>query len=160
MKRSPAAIDRVPSEIRHGGDSQNDATNRTDRESSGKRDVDNDQVSEVAVTIADMAHVMDFIYNHRAPSLRPEDVAEIYGQLIWSLSDEAAAFLLQVREEWLISGDRGRVELALAIGEVFPFRDATRMAEVLGQVSTKWPDLRDRCESMIKERAVAERGGE
>ena len=109
------------------------------------------------MTIADMAFVMDLIYMHRAPALRPEDLAEIFDQLVWCLEDNGAA-LLQVREDWLMSDDRGRVELALAMREVFPFDDAAQMAEVLGRISVKWPDLRATCEALIERRAVLERG--
>ena len=112
-------------------------------------------VPEVAVNIAEMRDVLEFLYKHKAPALRFEDLAEVLDQLIWCLDDNGEA-LLRVRESWLTSDDRGRVELALAMRETFPFRDAAQMVEVLTQISGRWPDLRDTCEKLIQARSAAE----
>lgn len=40
---------------------------------------------------------MEFLYQHKAPALRFEDLAEVLDQLIWCLDDNGQA-ILRVRE--------------------------------------------------------------
>jgi hypothetical protein len=100
-----------------------------------------------------MTLVMDTLYERRAPALRPEALADIFDRLLWCLDDEGAA-LLEVREKWLMSHDRGRVEVALAMNETFPFNDPLKMVEVLDSISTRWPDLSAQCQRIKEGRAA------
>lgn len=67
----------------------------------------------------ELATAMDLLVRHRAPSLAPEALADVFDRLIWCLDDEGAA-LLSVVEAWLLGDDRDRVEIALAMTESFP----------------------------------------
>jgi hypothetical protein len=107
------------------------------------------------VTDDDMSLIMNSLFEHRAPGLPPNALAEIFDRMIWCLDDEGAA-LLRIREAWLTSGDRGRVEVALAMDETFPFADPKKMGEVLGNISAKWPDLALRCRNIQTARARIE----
>lgn len=104
------------------------------------------------MTAAEMARIMDALYAHRAPALPAHALADIFDRMIWCLDDQGAA-LLQVREDWLASDDRGRVEVALAMDETFPFNDVKKMDEVLAQISAKWPDLSATCQNIRRMRA-------
>ena len=105
----------------------------------------------------DMARIMDTLYLHRAPNLPHTVLADIFDRLIWCLDDNGEA-LLKVRERWLSSGDRGRVDLALAMDETFPFGSAQQMKDALSRISAKWPDLEAQCNKLIEGRARVESG--
>lgn len=108
------------------------------------------------MTFEEMSGLMEFLYTHRAPSLPPGALAEVFDRLIWCMEDEGA-MLLEIRELWLTSDDRGRVEIALLMDEVFPFREATQMNEVLSRIATTWPDLSPRCNDLRTRRAEQSR---
>jgi hypothetical protein len=103
------------------------------------------------VTTVEMAHILDALYEHRAPNLPIHALADVLDRLLWCLDDNGAA-LLRVREQWLVGDDKGRIELALAMNESYPFSDAQRMREVLATISRTWPDLAARCEAVIAKR--------
>lgn len=111
------------------------------------------------MTVTEMTAVMDALFINRVQNLPPEALAEVFDRLTWCLDDNGSA-LDAVRESWLRSDDRARVEIVLAMSESFPFQSAAEMSEVLGQISRKWPDLRERCEDLIVRRADIERVGE
>ena len=64
--------------------------------------------------------------------------------------------LLKVRELWLTSDDRERIEIALAMNETFPFNDVTQMNDVLSRIAATWPDLAARCDDLRTRRAALE----
>ncbi|QSQ15622.1 hypothetical protein [Myxococcus landrumensis] len=107
------------------------------------------------MNVAEMSRIMDSLYEHRAPALPSHALADNFDRMIWCLDDQGAA-LLQVREDWLISGDRGRVEVALDMEETFPFSDSQKMNDVLGQISARWPELSAKCRSIQEARASGE----
>lgn len=88
--------------------------------------------------------VMEFLFVHRASALPPSALAEVFDRLIWCTDDQGAG-LLKVREEWLRSTDRARVEIALAMEESLPFANFAEMDEALTCIETLWPDLGPRC---------------
>lgn len=99
----------------------------------------------------DVAGVMEFLYVHRAPDLPPQMLADVLDRLIWSL-DDSGDELLRVREAWLQSSDRGRVEVALAMNETFPFKEQQQMETVFRGIVESWPELRDRCDELRRQR--------
>ncbi|WP_223645496.1 hypothetical protein [Corallococcus sp. EGB] len=109
------------------------------------------------MTAEEMTRIIDTLYAHRAPALPAHALAEIFNRMLWCLDDEGAA-LLQVGEDWLSSDDRGRVAIALAMDETFPFNDSKKMDEVLSWISSKWPDLSARCQRIREMRAASESG--
>jgi hypothetical protein len=98
-----------------------------------------------------MTALMEGLYGNRAPGLPASALADVFDRLVWCLVDNGAA-LLQVREDWLVSDDRGKVEIALAMKETFPFSDAATMERAFSAVTTKWPDLASVCEGIIDAR--------
>ncbi len=95
--------------------------------------------------------LMKFLYANRAPALPPEALAEVFDRLIWCLEDNGAT-LLSVREDWLRSDDRARVEIALTMNETYPFHSEADMHRALHAIGARWPDLRGRCEELITRR--------
>jgi hypothetical protein len=106
----------------------------------------------VKITVEEISRIMNALYDHRAPNVPLDGLSDIFDRLCWCLDDEGDA-LLKVREEWLRSDDRGRVEVALEMKDTFPFREATVMAEVFGRISSKWPELAARCRELSERRA-------
>jgi hypothetical protein len=98
-----------------------------------------------------VADVMEFLYMHKASNLPPDALADVFDRLIWCLDDNGES-ITQVQEKWLRSGDRGRVEIALAMDEVFPFKDAVAMTAALDDISSRWPELGARCEQIKSQR--------
>jgi len=113
-------------------------------------------IQETAVTRDDAAQIMNALYEHRAKNLSAATLGEILDKLTWCLHDPDGA-LSQVREEWLESTDRGRVEVALSMLSTFPFIDASRMREVFDQISSKWPDLAQTCRDITEQRRAQSR---
>jgi hypothetical protein len=105
----------------------------------------------MGTTYAEMSNVMDWLIGHRAPALPADALAEVFDRMIWCLDDNGGA-LLQVREQWLVSEDRDRVEIALAMQETFPFQEAAKMNEVFARISAKWPELAASCEAIRQAR--------
>ena len=93
----------------------------------------------------DIEQLMEYLYVHRAPSLPPDALAEVFDRLLWCLDDDNGSDLMRVVETWLQSSDRDRVEIGLAMNEVFPFDERTQMESVLRAISSKWPNLTTRC---------------
>lgn len=92
--------------------------------------------------------VADFLFEHRARGCSPDVLADILDRLVWIMDDNGEQICTAV-EGWLRSSDRSRVEVALGMREVFPFRDAREMETVLSNVGSTWPDLAARCNSII-----------
>jgi hypothetical protein len=92
----------------------------------------------------DVEQIMEYLYKHRAPALPPEGLAEVFDRLIWCLDDNGAD-VMRVIETWLQSSERPRVEIALALEEVFPFNEREQMETVFAAISSRWPDLVGRC---------------
>ena len=103
------------------------------------------------MTYQGMLRTMDFLYSERVAGLPPSALAEIFDRMIWCLADQGAT-LLKVRESWLLSDEKERVEIALAMDETYPFNERAKMAAVFAQISDKWPDLAPRCEELLNAR--------
>jgi hypothetical protein len=79
----------------------------------------------------------------------------VFDRLIWCVDDNGAT-IFAVREVWLTSDDRGRVEIALAMDEGFPFKTIDEMNLILSRVAATWPDLAPRCDELRAQRAAIE----
>lgn len=94
---------------------------------------------------------MEYLFENRAPQLPADALAEVFDRLVWCLSDNGAE-LLKVREAWILSDDKERVEIGITMGEFFPFLDPGKMEDVLCAVAEKWPEFGDRCNYLIQSR--------
>ena len=106
------------------------------------------------MTLEEMTAIMESLYTHRAPALPARALAAVLDQLIWCLDDNGAA-LLRVREVWLRSDEREKVEIALSMDETYPFADAAEMDEVLGLITARWPEFSSRCKELSETRNAA-----
>jgi hypothetical protein len=107
----------------------------------------------MSISRDEMSRLMDLVAMHRAPELAPTAVAEVFDRLVWCFDDNGHE-LERVREAWLQSDDRWRVEVALSMQETFPFQDAKVMETILARVGFRWPDLEAKCESVIAARSA------
>jgi hypothetical protein len=72
--------------------------------------------------------------------------------LVWSLNEDASAAMLELREEWLRGDDERLATLAIAVGEIFPFRSRGEMESVFAELVQKFPALTKRANDLISER--------
>ena len=80
-----------------------------------------------------------------------QDVADLFGILIWSTSDNGRA-LPRTTEHWLRdASDARQVQIALHL-DVYPFLDRETMEQVLGEVPAKFPEVAERCRELIESR--------
>lgn len=80
-----------------------------------------------------------------------EVVADLYGIMQWSTSDNGAA-LSRVAERWLRDGcDLRRVRVALHL-DTYPFLDRGEMERVLGDIAVRYPVLATRCRELMESR--------
>ena len=86
-------------------------------------------------------------------SLYPwETVADLFGILIWSTSDNGSA-LTKVTDNWITEcNEERKVSIALHL-DTYPFHDAAEMNEKLEKVSVKFPALKNRCVELINSRS-------
>jgi len=103
------------------------------------------------MTNEQMQATVDFLYSERVQGLPASALAEVFDRLIWCLSDQGAS-LLQVRESWLKSDEKDRVEIALAMNETYPFNDAREMEVAFGRITGRWPELGSRCAELLDAR--------
>jgi hypothetical protein len=104
------------------------------------------------LTVDEMRVVADLVLAHRALGLGPKAFAEVFDSLSRVLDDNGAA-IARLCEEWLVSDNRERVEVALEVGEVDPFDDPSLMFVVLDRISEKWPRLAAKCVGLKTSRA-------
>ena len=86
------------------------------------------------------------------PTDRPwEDVADLFGILVWSTSDNGSA-LTRVTDGWLKEGsDLRRCQIALHL-DTYPFRERVEMEAVLRRVAERMPELAPKCDELIQSR--------
>lgn len=107
------------------------------------------------MTHDETTQMMEFLYLQRAPELPASALAGVFDRLIWCLADQGTA-LLRVREYWLASEDKERVEIALAMDETYPFNDMADMERAFTRISSRWPDLKPRCAELLAARRKEE----
>jgi len=78
-------------------------------------------------------------------------IADLLGIFIWSTSDNGTA-ITSTTEEWLLDGsDPRRVLIALHL-DVYPFRSAAKMVEVLSRIALTMPEAAAECRRLIATR--------
>jgi hypothetical protein len=116
----------------------------------GKFDRSFDLVNDVIRRFGE-AGLTERLYN-AIPRERPwQDVADLFGILIWSTSDNGSA-LMEATEHWLRhAADARQVRIALHL-DVYPFMDRGTMEQVLGDVAAKFPEVAERCRELVESR--------
>ena len=88
------------------------------------------------------------------PRERPwQDVADVFGILIWSTSDNGCA-LTRTTEQWLLDAvDVRQVQIALHL-DVYPFSSPSSapgtMERVLANVAAKFPEASQKCRELVE----------
>lgn len=84
---------------------------------------------------------MEWLFARRASNLPPEGLAEIFDQLLWCLDPAGGPEILETQRDWLRSGDLEKIEIALAMSEVFPYSTREELAENLDRLVKQFPSL-------------------
>ena len=97
------------------------------------------------------AGVVERLYDG-IPRERPwQDIADLFGVLIWSTRDNGSA-LMRTAEQWLRDArDIRQVQIALHL-EVYPFQERGLMERVLADVAGKFPEVAERCRQLVESR--------
>jgi hypothetical protein len=83
-----------------------------------------------------------------------EVVADLFGILIWSMSDAGAAALFDTTNQWLLEGDNLRkIRIALNI-DLYPFRNSHQMRDVLFELANRYPEVAQQCHEFIASRKI------
>ena len=83
-------------------------------------------------------------------------VADLFAILIWTMSDEGAATLCETTDKWLVEGDNLRkIRIGLHI-DIYPFRNKTKMVEVLSVLAERYPEVSSKCNEFIASRRESE----
>ena len=102
-----------------------------------------------------MINVADYLFDRSRGAARawPKGLAEILELLVWAMDDNGAEVMAAV-ERWLQSDDLDRVQVALEVEGVFPFRCREEMEAVLALVKARWPQLAEQCDRRVADRAA------
>jgi len=84
---------------------------------------------------------MEHLFSRRAPNLPPAGLAEVFDRLLWCLDASDGAEILETQRDWLRSGDLEKIEIALAMSEVFPYSTREELAENLDRLVKQFPSL-------------------
>ena len=96
----------------------------------------------------DLAHRL---YDAIAPSRPWQQVADLFGILIWSTNDNGFS-LMREMEHWLESADDVRkIQIALHL-DVYPFTDRAEMERVLAEVARRHPEVAGECQRLVESR--------
>jgi hypothetical protein len=93
------------------------------------------------------------------PQTRPwQDLSDLFGILIWSTSDNGDQ-LMRAMERWLVSaGDVRQISIALSVG-VYPFKDQSKMEQILARVARVQPATAQLCSEVIASRRSSPEAG-
>ena len=99
------------------------------------------------------AGLAERLYSAIPRERRWEDIADLFGILIWSTSDNGGA-LMRTMEQWLLDAtDVRQVQIALHL-HVYPFSSPSSkggtMDRVLGDVAAKFPQVSERCRELVE----------
>lgn len=96
------------------------------------------------VAMTEIRALMEFLVEDRAPGVPAEAIAEVLDRMIWCVADNGES-ILEVRDEWLESGDEYRIAIALSMNDVFPFNTRPQLEEGLAGIALRFPSLRGKC---------------
>lgn len=102
----------------------------------------------LAEKMSETEMLMEFLYDSRAPNLPSTGLGEVFDRLIWCMNDNGKE-ILRVRRKWLGGDEIQKVQIALAMDEVFPCDTREEMAEVFVSLVERWPCLKCVCDSIL-----------
>lgn len=92
--------------------------------------------------------VMTFLLDRFVSGLPLSKLSDIFDRLIWCLADNGKE-IEEVRQKWLFSDNKKKVEVAIYMSETFPFNHYNELDSCYRTISEKWPDLKDRCTEVL-----------
>lgn len=91
------------------------------------------------------------LYSEIEESISWVVVADLFGILIWSTSDNGHE-LIKETEQWLIKSYSPRKILIALNLDVYPFLERAEMETVLNNIISKYPSLAEECNKIIARR--------
>ncbi len=96
-----------------------------------------------------MADIMTYLLNRLVTGLPVSELSGIFDSLIWCMDDNGAD-IEAVRQEWLISDDKRKVEVALYMSETYPYSSRKELIDGFKIIKKKWPDLNSKCDEVLE----------
>lgn len=94
---------------------------------------------------------MNFLVSRKANGLPLKEYSDLFAKLVW-MTDDNGSSICKVIENWLLSEDLIRIEIALRFEEVFPFSSCEEMVSNLEHLKNKFPQFTVLCDEKIKKR--------
>ncbi|MBU2707726.1 hypothetical protein KCM76_17165 [Zooshikella marina] len=95
-----------------------------------------------------MSDVMAYLLSRLVTGLPVSELANVFDCLIWCMDDNGAD-IEAVRQEWLLSDDKRKVEVALSMSETYPYDSRQELIDGLKLIKNKWPDLEPKCNEIL-----------
>ncbi|WDE06528.1 hypothetical protein SG34_006305 [Thalassomonas viridans] len=92
---------------------------------------------------------MSYLLNRSAPGLPASELSEILDRLIWYMDDNGGE-IEDVRNKWLASDDKRKVEVALGMSDTFPFDTRDKLKACFDRIINEWPDLDADCQKILE----------
>jgi hypothetical protein len=93
--------------------------------------------------------MMKFLFRRRAADLPPKGLSRVFEILLWSMDDNGTE-ICSVLSKWLESDDRERVDIALAMEEIYPCNSREEMVALFAKLMSRWPDLAPKCQAILE----------
>jgi hypothetical protein len=97
-------------------------------------------------------NLADTLYEDISLEYSWETVADLFAILIWSMSDKGSAALCETTDKWLVEGsDLRKIKIALNT-DIYPFRNKTKMVEILSRLANHYSEISSKCNELIASR--------
>jgi len=97
-------------------------------------------------------NILDDLIASRMPNAKPSTYADLIDRLVW-IVDHNKLDVMATVERWLVEAkDIYKIQVALSLSEVFPFKEKVDFMNALVQIRSKWPGLNPLCDKLEKER--------
>lgn len=100
------------------------------------------------LSVTSTEEMMEFLFDRRTPDLPPRGLAEIFERLLWCMDDNGTE-VAHVCRKWLAGENEAKVRIALAMTELFPAESRDEMTELFAKITSRWPGLKDICDSWL-----------
>lgn len=97
-------------------------------------------------------NILDDLITSRMPNAKPSTYADLIDRLVW-IVDHNKFDVMSSIERWLVEAeDVYKIQVALLLKEVFPFKEKAEFLTALALIRSKWPELNPLCDKLETER--------
>ena len=99
-------------------------------------------------------NLADRLYSDIPIDFSWEVISDLFGILIWSMSDAGAATFFDTTNQWLLEGnDLRKIRIALHL-DFYPFYNQQQMQIVLSELANQYPEVAQQCHDFIASRKI------